>query len=288
MGFLVYGDLEVALENFVSGVPGGISILYPLALYLGFPGIVGIFFGQITATTIGALINLEAMDLTWSISSILFLELIPLALVYWFVMRRDLRHGKFFLGCWVLTGLLLLFVYLIGARAYAFFRLLFFLQFFEINVFGFLLLQTFRIKTRWTSGNMFSVLGGFISLLSIALPWLARPPAYMFLWGFSFGPMTVVGEINVETLFFWIPLILVLVGALLSVISKVITYKEENRHNYLGKALLICSGLLGAFGLLAFVTLPFPLDFEEMFELFSYGIFAQGLGITISLFSVDY
>jgi len=286
--FLLTGEFNIAyLAEDIEPLGGG--VLYPLVFLYGFPAILGIFTGRVIIFIVSGLLEGFWAPAFPAFKSIF--NAILLSIAYLFVKRIKLPHGRFFIGCWVITGSNLVFLMLLCAsRTFPVWGFIevwgLLISLIEINILGFLLLKSLSFYRFEVTKSTFAILGGSLAVISATLPWLANPPGYWFLWGFTFGGAVWISIARDPLLY--VTLFLILLGGFLTLLSSKLVQNARKTTQIVGT-------FFRAFGIIAFVIfilsvlhVNLGMDLSEAFSLISYGFIVEITAQLVSLLSLDW
>ena len=279
--FFLTGELDITtLSSDIE--PFGVSVLYPLVLLYGFPAIIGIFVGQTTICTVNGLLGFWE-PLPFGIG---ILRLIPLSVAFYIVTRIKLAHARLFVGCWIITGINFVILKLLGIHEIL---LVWGLPWTIVasNILGFLLLRSLSFQKFELTRNTFAILGACSGIMTLILPWLANPPGYWFLWGFTLGGGIWIFRARDPLLY--VTLFLIALGSFLVLLSDVLAQNNKKKAQITG-------GFCRAFGIIAFImfilTVILPtlghVTLLEALSLVSYGFLIELAAQLISLLSLDW
>lgn len=260
----------------------GIGILFPLALLGRVEVVLGVWTGHILCFLFSDIFR-------WTGKLSLVLGIVPLlislSVAYLFATKVRLTRWKFFAGCWIITVVHMLWLggmyqywFARGWDPYDYITESIVASIIQINVLGFVLLQALRLKTIKISRSSVVTVGGVLSLTSAFLPWLSSPPrSFWFLWGVSVGQKVLMQE-SLSSL---VPLILVVSGAFLIILS--------SRFDWKPKQTLLVGTCLGALGLIAFIFLMYTMigDTDSYLDFLSYGFPIQLTALVMTVTSME-
>jgi len=269
----------------------GGSILLPFVMLGGVPVIFGIWTGHILCCLLSFEYYLTGDPITIIVG--VFPLLISLPVIHLFTTKIRQVRWKFFIGCWIIILIniffkLVLHFWLYSSQSSPYFRFWIFQWsiisgIIQTNIIGLVMLQVLRHGKAEFSRKSVVLFSGGLSLISTFLPWLSFPSASWFLWGITIGQIAIVPESVAFP--FHLPLILILFGASLIILSSRLTkgFKQT----------LLAGAFFGAIGLITYMifllslTIPLKIPHYLILSFLSYGFPIQLIALIISLTSIE-